>query len=407
MTERVVFVNRFYWPEEPATAQLLTDLAEALASEGCAVEVVTSRPAGTNTPARELRNGVRVHRIASPRLRKFGVLGRALAWFAFHPGAWWKLVRLLRHDDVVVALTDPPMLGVTTWLATKVRGARLVHWIQDIYPEIAMTLVRTPGLGSLKRVRDAAWRGSEHCVVPGVDMARALIEANLPPHQISVCPNWAPKGLQSTGPSAVSALRREWLLEGKFILGYSGNLGRVHDLKPLLNLAEHLRDDPDFVLLFIGEGAQRENLEIEARARSLTNVVFRPAQPRSQLSVALSVSHVHAVTLIEGAEAFVFPSKLYGIAAVGRPVLFIGARSSELADTIERRRLGQSFSRTETLAMASWLRELRSNESRRAEHEHAALSFASGGFAAARRHWSALLGTLLRTPAGQITDPVP
>lgn len=388
---RIFFINRFYWPEEPATAQLLTDLATFLAARGHAVTVVTSRPPQIEAPASEVRDGVAIERVRTTRWGRRSLRGRAVDFATFYPAAFWRLLRLARRGDLLVALTDPPLIGVIGWLAARLRGARVAHWVQDIYPEIAIQITRHRWPVLLRPLRNLAWRQAVACVMPGHDMARTVRDAGLDSERVIVAPNWAPAGVAPPVESQVAELRHAWGLDGKFIVAYSGNLGRVHDLDPLLEVATALRDDPRIVFLFIGHGARRESLERAARDRALANVVFRPPQPREQLAASLGLGDIHCVTLLPGAERFVFPSKLYGIAQVGRPVLFIGARESELAGLIKAHELGAIFSRSDTGAIADFLRQLPHNPGQLARFRHAARAFQPHGLADATAVWDRLM----------------
>jgi colanic acid biosynthesis glycosyl transferase WcaI len=394
---RTIFINRFYHPDEPATAQLLADLAEGLAQAGREVAVIASRPAVA--ARRETRRGVSIFRVRTTRWGRRHVLGRIVDFVTFYAGTLWWLGRELRAGDTVVALTDPPLIGAVAWLAVRLRRASLVHWVQDIYPEIAADLTGHRWLLALRAPRNFAWRQARVCVVPGTDMAATLALGGGSPDRTIVSPNWAPAGLLPPPPVAVAALREAWGLTDKFVLGYSGNLGRVHDLDPLLDLAGALGDEPGFVLLFIGAGAQRAALETAARERGLDNVRFQPPQARAQLAVSLAVADVHFVTLRPGAERCVFPSKLYGIAAVGRPVAVIAARDCELARQVVDRDLGAAFTRDDIADLAAWIRLLAANAPQCARLGAAARNFAEGGFARALDQWQNLLNRRLSAAA--------
>jgi glycosyltransferase involved in cell wall biosynthesis len=359
---RIIFVNRFYWPDEPATAQLLTDLAEALAAKGLPVEVIASRPSSGSVPACETRNGVKIRRITGTRWGRRSLAGRVVDFATFLWGTCWRLAWTAERGDVVVALTDPPLLGLALSAVCWVKSARCLHWVQDVYPEVAATLSASSGVRllsrPLRRLRNLSWQGSAGCVALGRDMAGLIARAGVEPGRIAIIPNWAPAGVEPPPAAAALAFRRKWGLEGEFVALYSGNLGRVHDLVPVLSAAEHLRDNPDIVFLFIGGGAQRAVLEQFARDHGLGNVRFGPAQPRRDLPAALAVGDIHFVTLHPGCAALVFPSKLYGIAAVGRPVLFIGPEASEIAGLVRAQGMGYAFHRGESAAIAAALREL-------------------------------------------------
>jgi len=396
---RVFFVNRFYWPDEPATAQLLTDLASALAAGGQAVTVIASHSADAATPRRETHNGVVIERVRTTQLGRRSLAGRALDFATFYPGAVCRLLRLARRGDVVVALTDPPFIGIFCWLAARVRGARIVHWVQDIYPEIAAELTGQRWLLVLRPLRNLAWRRADACVVVGADMARSVTAAGIGAAKTVVAANWAPAGLAPPSADDMAALRAEWGLGEKFVVAYSGNLGRVHYLDPLLEVAAALRADPDFIFIFIGNGARRTALEATAKTRALANVRFFPPQPRHRLAATLGVAEVHFVTLQPGADRWVFPSKLYGIAAVGRPVIFVGSRDCELARLVAGQGFGAAFAGDDTASIVATLRLLRADPIHREAMGSAALDFAAGGAAAAVKIWTKLLAVELARAA--------
>ncbi|HUR59844.1 MAG TPA: glycosyltransferase family 4 protein [Opitutaceae bacterium] len=392
---RLIFVNRFYWPELPATGQLLADLAEAMAKRGHEVHVITSHSGEAGLPRRDLHAGVQIHRVRSRRSTTGSVPGKAMDFLAFYLGALWRLWREARRGNVIVALTDPPLLGIGAWLVAVARGARLVHWVQDIYPEVAIELAGQSWLRLVRPLRNLAWRRAARCVTLGSDMAARLTRAGVEPARIAVVPNWAPAGLATADAAGSAALRHTWGLEGKFVIAYSGNLGRVHDLDPVLAVAQALRDDTGIAFVFIGGGPQRPALEASAQRLGLANVRFVPAQPRAQLAAALGTGDLHLVTLRPGCEALVFPSKLYGIVAVHRPVLFIGPRDCEIARTVRDHGLGQAFHGSDVTGIAAGIRRMAGDPAERARYAQPAAEFArahDAGTATAR--WSAILETV-------------
>ena len=128
-TPRLFFVNRVYWPAGEATAQLLTDLAEGLAAHGWSVHVVTAGEPDA------VHQGVKIHRTGTPD-RHGGLVSRAWNYRRFLRAASRQLVALTQPGDIVVAMTDPPMLGPRVAAVLAGRGVRVVQWIQDIYPEV-------------------------------------------------------------------------------------------------------------------------------------------------------------------------------------------------------------------------------------------------------------------------------
>lgn len=387
---RLIFVNRFHWPEEPATSQLLTDLAEGLAADGRAVTVVTSRRAGL--PRRDLHGGVTIARIGMTRLDGRSLFGRSWDFLTFSLASLTWLAGHARAGDTVVFLTDPPLLGALATPLLGLRGAGVVHWVQDIYPEIAIALSGQRWLGALRPLRNASWRRARRCVVLGPDMAEVLRRQGVPAERIAVIPNWAPAGVAPAADADVHRLRAELGLAGRFVALYSGNLGRVHDLMPLIDAATRLRDEADIVFLFVGRGGQRAALEAAVRDRGLAHVRFLPPQPRAALAAALGIGDVHFVTLLASCRGLVFPSKLYGIAAVGRPVIAVTPADSDLARTVVDAGLGRSYERGDVAGIADGLRALARDPTLAARHAAAAADFAHRhSFANALDAWRQVL----------------
>lgn len=401
---RIVFVNRFYWPEGPATGQLLTDLAEELAQRGRTVIVLTSGTA--ELASDEVHAGVVIRRLRSPRRAKEGAIGKLFTWLCFTLGATWALRTILKPGDNLVLLTDPPLLALLVGRVARNRRSFVHHWVQDIYPELPERIQRLRGLGWLRRLRDREWRRASGIVTLGRDMAELIRSRGIAPDRIHVIPNWAPRGLLPAPPLAVAKKRAAWQIEGKFVIAYSGNFGRVHALEPILELAAALREEPGIVFLFIGQGAQEHRLREIVDQRRLENVRFESPQPRDELGVTLSAGDAHVVTLHEQCADLVFPSKYYGILAVGRPLLFVGPRRCELAESIALHGIGGVYSAADVTAMAALLRTwCKHRELPLAMGQHAlALHAAATGPGVAADRWISLTSPirpakLLGTPA--------
>jgi len=396
---RLVFVNRVYWPDEQATAQLLTDLAEGLAARGWPVTVITG--GGGKPPMREQRNGVEVLRVGARQGRHRHLAGKAIDYVRFSLALRRGLADELRPGDILVALTDPPFLAPIAAAAARRAGARLVHWLQDVHPEIGLALRPNRLLAAVSapwmRWRDAAWRTAATCVALGDDMARYVASRQLEARNVRVIPNWAPGGdrLAPVSP-AESSLRCAWGLENRFVVAYSGNLGRVHALEPLAPAAALLADLPALVFVFVGSGPRRPVLEQAVRGLGLTNVRFLPPQPREHLAESLSVGDVHLVTLRSGCERHVYPSKLYGILAVGRPILFVGPPDSGLAREVREHGAGLVAPDSDPAAIAAAIRTLHADPVLRESMGQQAAKWyrATGGLPAAIDAWDKLLHEL-------------
>ena len=175
-------------------------------------------------------------------------------------------------------------------------------------------------------------------------MATRLRKLGLAPDTIQVINNWADGTLITPLPLEENELRKEWVPGDRFVVCYAGNLGRVHDVDTILSamtmLQERAKNSPSdpaakIMFVFVGGGAKRGRLEREALKRGLTNFRMRPYQPKERLRETLGVGDVHLVSLDPASEGLIVPSKFYGIAAAGRPTIFIGDEHGEIARLLE------------------------------------------------------------------------
>ena len=364
---RLIFINRFFAPDHSATSQILSDLAFDLAGAGRDVHLVTSRQIYDDPkaalPERETINGVAVHRVASTGFGRAALIGRSIDYVSFYRSVWRCLRDLVRPGDIVIAKTDPPLISIVARPVARRSGARLVNWLQDIYPETAVELgvplMRGPVAAGLAALRNTTLREAAATVVVGDLMGRKVEALGAPASRIHVIPNWCnDEDIRLVAP-ADNPLRREWNLADKFVIGYSGNLGRAHEFETVLAAAERLRDEPRAAFLMIGGGKRFEELSSAVQVRGIAGSFrFLPYQARTLLSYSLGAADVHWVSLDPRLEGLIVPSKFYGIAAAGKPVVVIGAGNGELAQLVQRHDCGFAIAPGDSDTLAATLRRL-------------------------------------------------
>jgi colanic acid biosynthesis glycosyl transferase WcaI len=327
----IVFFNRSFYPDISATSQLLTDLCEDLVRvHGCRVSVVTGPALHPSTaPAvargglvtRETYRGIEIHRARATRFDKRRFAGRAANYVSYFLTACWAGWRVGR-PDVVVALTDPPIIGLAAWLSGRRSGAPLVMVFQDLFPEVTRLLpdFHSPTIdAALQRVSRFLCRRATRMVALGQTMRQRLIDTKgAAPERIDVIENWADTTAIAPGPK-VNAFSTAHGLADAFVVMHSGNIGLSQNLESLVDAAALLRDIPDLVMVFQGEGVKKHALQERARALGLTNVRFLPYADRQVLGEAFAAADVFVVSLQQGLAGYIVPSKLYGILAAGRP----------------------------------------------------------------------------------------
>ncbi|MDO8264237.1 MAG: glycosyltransferase family 4 protein [Gallionella sp.] len=360
---KLIFLNRYFFPDHSATSQMLADLAFHLAEVGHEVHVICSRQLYESPEAKlaafEQVRGVKVHRVWTSRFGRANLVGRASDYLSFYFSATLKLLWLADAHTVVVAKTDPPLISVPVSWVTRWRGARLVNWLQDVFPEVAVELgVKALGgrLGGwVCHLRDNSLRAAMMNVVLGERMAERVRARGIDAGKVRVISNWADGEAITPIPAEANPLRAEWNLIGKFVVMYSGNMGRGHEFETILGAAALLQADARFVFLFVGGGNQRGPLGSEVARRGLTNVQFRPYQPREQLGLSLTVGDVHLISLRPELEGLIVPSKFYGVLAAGRPVVFVGAPDGEIARQVGQADCGVAVEQGDARGLAAGL----------------------------------------------------
>ena len=347
---RVLLVNHFAFPDLSATSQMVGGLAAALSAHGHDVLVMAGRrlhdQRHERLPKHDAWEGVRIRRVSSGGFGRGCLWSRAGGYAAFHAAAAWGVAAMARRDDIVVCLTDPPMLSVSLAPVIRARRAVLINWVQDLFPEVASSLGLKGTQGAagqiLQAARDRSLRGARMNVVLGERMAERLAARGIPADRIRVIHNYADGASVRPIPNGHNRLRWDWGLQDRFVVGYSGNMGRAHEFGTVLSAAEALADDPGIVFLFVGRGHYHAEIAGAAAARGLGNVLFQPLQPAARLAETLAAIDLHLVSLRPELEGLIVPSKIYGIAAAGRPGLFVGDPDGEVARLLLRHRCGMA-----------------------------------------------------------------
>ena len=339
---RVLLLNQVFYPDVAATAQHGHDLARALVAKGHEVTAIASRSLyGDSTarlPASETVDGIRIERVGRNWFGKRNLLGRMADFGLFYVSAAIKSMRIGRQD-VIITFTTPPLIGGVGWLATRVRGGKLVYWSMDLYPEVAVAggLVKERSWTArlVSALDTAVMRGSAAVVALGRCMRERILARNVAPEKVHVIPVWGEEATPAD-ETGENSFRREWgVRDDQVLVMYSGNFGLGHDVQTFLSAARELASDPRIRFAFVGGGARRPEVERFVGEHRLGNCILAPYQPRERLAELLAAGDVHLITMLPSFAGVMVPSKLYGVLAAGRPAIFVGPKAAEAALTVE------------------------------------------------------------------------
>jgi colanic acid biosynthesis glycosyl transferase WcaI len=331
---RLLVFNQYYWPNVEATGYLLSELCGELAAD-FDVTVVTGRPRDVGG-GRVDHRGVTIVRVPSTTFDRANIWLRALNYATYLAGSLFAGLRSER-PDVVLAMTDPPIIADVALVVARRFRVPLVVVSQDVFPEIAVELQRLRNpivIGFLRRAVGFYLARADRVVAIGETMRARLEAKGTPPSRLRVIPNWTDTETLTPQPRR-NAWSAKHGLDDRFVVMHSGNIGHAQDLDALIRAAPLVADLDDLAIVLVGDGARRVELEALARRVDTSGVIrFLSYQPRASLPLSLSSADVHVVGLAQGLSGYVVPSRLYGILAAGRPVIAAADPESETAQLV-------------------------------------------------------------------------
>jgi glycosyltransferase involved in cell wall biosynthesis len=345
---RVLLINQVFYPDVAATAQHGHDLARDLARHGHEVTAIASRSIygkkGASLAPRDVVDGIEIHRVGRSFFGKVGIIGRFADFGLFYIAAMLKAILLPRHD-VVVCFTTPPFISAVGRILKMVKGTRFVYWVMDLYPDVAVAAGVLPerGLSTriLERVNRWCLRGADAVVVLGRCMRTRVLAKGIPASAVHLIGVWGDREELQTASSDANAYRDEWNIGDRLLVMYSGNFGIGHEIATFLEAAKSLRDDDRIRFAFVGGGKRKSQVEEFVEASGLEGTcITAEYQPRERLAELLGAADIHLASMLPGWSGVMVPSKLFGILAAARPVIFIGPEDSEVAQVIEELECG-------------------------------------------------------------------
>jgi colanic acid biosynthesis glycosyl transferase WcaI len=356
---RILFLNRSFWPDTEATGLLLDELAQDLAFEH-EVTVICG-PANTS-PARgwplvrhEQRGAVKVLRTCGPHVSKRNLMLRVATLSVY--GLLAAVTALREPTDVIIAETDPPVLGRLGAALKRRSGCRLIYYCQDLYPDIGEAtggLKFGPLRDWLARGNARAYRDADATVVLASDMAGRLQRKGVPAARIAIIPNWI--DCRKVQPQ-VGSRAADIGMPGQFVVMYAGNLGWSQNLEAVVETARLMHDDPRVKFVLVGDGARKRALEQEARRNVRLNVEFVERRPPAAMSEVLAAGDLHLIPLAAGAAGSVVPSKVYWTLAAGKPFVAIMEPDAEVARLALAHKVGFVVAPGDAAALARTIAE--------------------------------------------------
>ena len=246
---------------------------------------------------------------------------------------------VLRHADVTIAMTSPPLIAVLAAMFARVKGGALVSWVMDLNPDeaIAAGALKADSLSArwLDRLLRFSLSASSAVVVMDRFMRDRVVQKSGPASRVAILPPWAHSDVVRYDSTGRDRFRAKHGLAGKFVVMYSGNHSPCHPLDTVLEAARAIRAESRVAFVFVGGGSEFRKVEEFAARHELGNVLCLPYQPLETLAGSLSAADLHLVAMGDPFVGIVHPCKIYNILAVGSDCLYLGPQPSHVSELAE------------------------------------------------------------------------
>jgi colanic acid biosynthesis glycosyl transferase WcaI len=337
---------RFFNTFEPVTT-FYRDLLPHLAECGFKIEVYISgteyRKGRSGLEAALSNKNIEIRYVTKKKCNKHKGVLRIPLMISY---IWNSILRTFfdKNKGFNFFLTQPPLFLFWGMVLKRLRGEPYACLVMDLYPDIAVKdglfTEKSIIVFLLKKISRVALKEADVIFVIGRCMRDLLYAEGIPKEKIQVIHNWADEKLIFPVSQSRNKLRiKNGISTDDFVVMYSGNMGVSHDFKSFIEVILKSKNISKLKFALVGDGSKKKLIQREVKG--LTNTLILPYQPLKNLSESLSMGDVHYVSLREGFDGLVVPSKTYGAFAVGRPVIFQGPETSEVARLIKENKCGR------------------------------------------------------------------
>ena len=355
--KNLLIYAHYYIPDTASTGQIISELAEGMLDK-FNITIICVVPSYLGTIEDKYKkqkyyeekiNGVKVLRIRVPEFNKTNKKSRVkniVSYFIGAMGATFKVGKM----DFVFSISQPPILGGLLGVWGKwVKHAKYIYNIQDFNPEQVMAV----GYTKSKLITDAmmcfdkfSCKQSDLVITVGRDLVETVekrFKGRKVPKTVMIN-NWIDEKEiypLTENNERVIAFKKKYGLDNKFVIMYSGNIGLYYDLENLIKVVKRFKpgiktpDNREVVFAFVGAGSVLDELESYVKKHHMSNVAFIPYQDKADLIYSLNAGDVHWCVNAKGIKGVSCPSKYYGLAGVGKPVIGVLEAGSEIRCLIE------------------------------------------------------------------------
>lgn len=350
--KKVLFITNYFYPEVASIAQLYTELCENMMDQFqmtvvCAVPCYSGKIDASYQKKRffyEKYQNIKIIRVHVAEFQKTNKLSRIKHIVSYFFNTILAILKA-EKPDIIFTCSQPPILGgLLGVIAKRLRNGKLIYNIQDFNPEQTEAVGYSKNkfvLTAAKFLDNHSCKCSDLVITVGRDMQETLcnrFRGKKVPKNI-VINNWIDESQIYPLPANqddVLQFKKQYGLDGKFVIMYSGNIGLFYDLENMIKVIGKFKNRADVVFAFVGDGAVKPILMTYVTQNKIKNVTFIPYQDKSALIYSLNAADVHLVLNAKGIKGVSVPSKIYGILAVNKPIFGVLEPGSEAWNIIDK-----------------------------------------------------------------------
>ena len=342
--KRILIYSLVFSPDGVSTAYLYNDLALGFQKRGYEVCVLTTTPhfniieGDLNKQPLKKRflgllyvsyfNGIKVFHI--PLKKHKSTLLRMLSFIYWHKMSFF-VGLFLKKPDVILTPSPPLTSGILAILLAKLKGAKTIYNVQEIYPDLLINLGHLKNtflINFLKRLERFVYNSSSAVTTIDKQFYNIIKPRIKKENSLHIIPNFVDTELYVTESSA--KLPPEFLSKPGFTnMLYAGNIGLAQEWDLVLNLAKEIKNE-SITIWIIGEGVKKEYLKSQIEKHHLSNIKLLPYQDRNYLPAINLFADFHFIAMDKSMENEGFPSKVYSIMASGRPMVIVSSENTPI-----------------------------------------------------------------------------
>ena len=365
------FVSEFYKPVNNATGRIITEIIEEFSKQQTA-NVLTVGKYDDNDKS------ICVHRVKDVNANKNKLLSRIKKLTIISLRLGWQMFSKVKSGDTVVVVTNPAPILLFTAFLSKIRSIKIVILVHDVFPE-NLLVAKLSKEGDLKykiskKIFDWAYRSADLLITCGRDMEkiiRAKTNNKVPTKTIQ---NFVTVDNLYHVEKTKNKILLDLGISDKFIVLFTGNIGRMQNVSSLLSAAKILSHDTNIVFLFIGDGAEDTLVEEYIRNSTVKNVYRVGYMPQSEAISFLNAGDIGVASLLPNIMGVGVPSKSYAYLATEIPILAVMDKDSEVALMVQEHNIGWNAPADNPSNLAELILEIKNNpddlriKSRNAKH---------------------------------------